>query len=135
MATASFTKEVTRFTLQLKKECLEEVLSTVTENTESDYYKHISTAVENLADELKNFEKRYKMNKNGKKTKDKSDAPPRKLSAYNKFIKKTLPEIKEKFKDMDNRARMEKASGMWKKLTQKEKDAYGKMEFPETPAK
>eukprot|EP00959_Pyramimonas_sp_CCMP1952_P464005 9485876-Pyramimonas_sp.AAC.1 len=32
MATASFTKEVTRFTIQLKKECLEEVLSTVTEN-------------------------------------------------------------------------------------------------------
>lgn len=135
MATASFTKEVTRFTLQLKKECLEEVLSTVTENTDSDYYKHISTAVENFANELKNFEKHYKMSKNGKKAKDKSDAPPRKLSAYNKFIKKTLPEIKEKFKDMDNRARMEKASGIWKKLSQKEKDAYGNMEFPETPAK
>jgi peptidoglycan hydrolase CwlO-like protein len=130
MATPAFTKEVTRFTLQLKKECLEEVLSTVTENQESDYYKHISTLVENLADELKHFEKRYKMSTKEKKSKqDKADAPPRKLSTYNKFIKKTLPEIKEKFKDMDNRARMEKASEMWKKLSQKEKDAYATMEF------
>jgi hypothetical protein len=52
------------------------------------------------------------------------------MSAYNKFIKKELPEIAKENPTMDNKTRMAKASEKWKTLSDTEKEAYKKLEFP-----
>lgn len=116
MAATNFTKEITRFTLQSKKECLEELLKTVPEDQHSGYYAGITSMLARITDELSNVK--------GKRA-ARSDKP-RQLSAYNKFIQKTLPAIARDFPSMDNKARMEKASSIWKQLSPEQKEAYSK---------
>ena len=114
MATANFTKEITRFTLQSKKECLEELLKTVPEDTNSPYHTQITSQLSRITDELSNVK--------GKRV-VRSDKP-RQLSVYNKFIQKTLPVIARDFPSMDSKARMEKASSIWKQLSVEQKESY-----------
>ena len=111
MAATNFTKEITRFTLQCKKECLEDLLKAVPEDANSPYYTYTMSQLNRINDELSN--KRVK----------RSDKP-RKLSAYNRFIQQTLPVVKRDFPSMDNKARMEKASSIWKQLSEEQKKAY-----------
>lgn len=113
MAATNLTKEITRFTLQSKKECLEDLLKAVPENVNSPYYTHTMSQLNRINDELNNV--------SGKRVR--SDKP-RKLSAYNKFIQKTLPVIARDFPSMGNKARMEKASSIWKQLSTEQKEAY-----------
>lgn len=113
MTSTNFTKEITRFALQFKKECLEDLLKTVPEDTNSPYYVEIMARLNGINDDLNRVGKRAR-------TSDK----PRQLSTYNKFIQKTLPVIKRDFPSLDNKARMEKASSIWKKLSDEQKQAY-----------
>ena len=129
MSSVNFNKEVVRFTFQLKREVLQEILDNVTEDTKSAYHKYVTEQLDKVKDELQHFEKRYKANNSRKQAKDKTKSAPRPMSAYNKFIKKTLPEIAKEHPTMDNKARMAKASEVWSKLTDKEKQAYKTMEF------
>lgn len=112
MATANFTKEITRFSLQTKKDCLEELLKAVPEDTNSPYYTHITSQLSRITDDLSKVK--------GKR----SDSKPKQLSVYNKFIQKTLPIIKRDFPSLDNKARMEKASTIWKQLSDEQKNTY-----------
>jgi hypothetical protein len=129
MSTVNFNKEVVRFTYHFKQDCLLEILDKVPEDKESAYYKYIKEQLDIVKDELQHFDKRYKANNARKQTKDKIRSAPRPMSAYNKFIKKTLPEIAKNYATMDNKSRMAKASEIWKKLTDKEKQDYKNLEF------
>ena len=65
----------------------------------------------------------FKKLDNKKLKKDKTKVP-RKLSAYNLFVKQQLPQIKNDFPELENKQRMSKASELWKKLSKEEKDKY-----------
>lgn len=129
MSSVNFNKEVVRFTFQLKQEVLQEILDNATEDTTSECHKYVSEQLDKVKDELRHFEKRYKANNSRKQPKDKTKTAPRPMSAYNKFIKKTLPEIAKEHPTMDNKSRMAKASEVWSKLTDKQKQDYKDMEF------
>ena len=131
MSVANLNKEVLRFTLKFKQEVLNDVLSNVTDDTKSAYYVYINDQLALVSDELQNFEKRYKasLSKKGAVSKDKTkQVNPRPMSAYNKFIKVTLPKIREDFKTLDNKSRMKKASELWKKLSPAQKEEYKNMD-------
>jgi deoxyribodipyrimidine photolyase len=116
----NFNKETIRFTYQVKKELLQEILAEVTTDNESPYFTLITEKVTNLTHDLQCFEKHYKTIVNKKCQKEKPPPKPRVLSAYNRFIQKTLPQITDK----DNKIRMSKASEIWRKLTSEEKAAF-----------
>lgn len=131
MSVANLNKEVLRFTLKFKQEVLNDVLNNVTDDTKSAYYVYINDQLALVSDELQNFEKRYKasLSKKGAVSKDKTkQVNPRPMSAYNKFIKVTLPKIREDFKTLDNKSRMKKASEIWKKLSPAQKEEYKNMD-------
>lgn len=131
MSVANLNKEVLRFTLKFKQEVLNDVLNNVTDDTKSAYYVYINDQLALVSDELQNFEKRYKasLSKKGAVSKDKTkQVNPRPMSAYNKFIKVTLPKIREDFKTLDNKSRMKKASELWKKLSPAQKEEYKNMD-------
>jgi hypothetical protein len=130
MSLANLNKEVLRFTLKFKQEVLNDVLNNVTDDTKSAYYTYINEQLATVSDEIQNFEKRYKasLSKKSVSAKDKKPAVPRPMSAYNKFIKVTLPKIREDFKDLDNKSRMKKASELWGKLSDAQKDEYKNMD-------
>ena len=132
MSVANLNKEVLRFTLKFKQEILNDVLNSVTDDTKSAYYVHINEQLTLVSEEIQNFEKRYKasLSKKGcsKDNKDKNEpSKPRPMSGYNKFIKVTLPKIREDFKDLDNKSRMKKASELWGKLSDTQKEEYKNM--------
>jgi flagellar biosynthesis chaperone FliJ len=133
MSVANLNKEVLRFTIKFKQEVLQDILKNVTEETGSPYYVHINEQLNMVSEEIKNFEKSYRASlsqKGPRGTKQKTKSlVPRPMSAYNKFIKQTLPKIKKDLPDMDNKSRMSKASEIWKKLTPSEKEEYSKLEF------
>lgn len=116
----NFNKETIRFTYNVKKELLQEILGEVTEDSASPYFTLMTDKVTQLTDDLKYFEKHYKTIVNKKCQKEKPTPKPRVLSAYNRFIQKTLPQITDK----DNKVRMSKASEIWRKLTDEEKAAF-----------
>jgi hypothetical protein len=138
----SFNKELSRFTLQYKAELLEEFKAVVKQAMEpSDECDDktcddkpcletcISTYIDkSLATIQADIVSLDKKTKGGKRNADKKKGPPRPLSAYNKFIKKVLPEIAKENPTMDNKTRMSKASEKWKTLTDEEKQAYKLME-------
>lgn len=131
MSLANLNKEVLRFTLKYKQEVLNDVLNNVTDDTKSAYYVYINEQLTNMSDELQNFEKRYKasLSKKGVVSKEKTrPATPRSMSAYNKFIKVTLPKIREDFEGLDNKSRMKKAGELWKTLSDAQKEEYKTME-------
>lgn len=114
MADKMFNKEVTRFSLNSKKECLEEILSVAfaVENTISRI--PIEAKLEEINEHLKKLDKKTKS----------SDDKPRKLSVYNRFVKIHLPEIAKEFPDMKNNERMTKVSEIWKKTSPEERQKY-----------
>ena len=115
MADKMFNKEVTRFSLNTKKECLEEIIAAANEKCE-DYINR--AVIEKNLEDIKE-----KLQKLDKKTKS-SDDKPRKLSAYNRFVKTHLPEIAKEFPDMKNNERMTKVSELWKKTSPEERQKY-----------
>jgi hypothetical protein len=136
MSSLNFNKEVVRFTFQLKQEVLQEILANATESDDSpsECHKYVTEQLVKVKEELQFFEKRYKASTSRKQNKKSGvKSTPRPMSAYNKFIKKTLPEIAKEHSTMDNKARMAKASEIWKKLTVEEKEAYKDMVFPPKP--
>ena len=120
----NFNKETIRFTYQVKKELLQEILDELTEDKESPYFTLITDKVTQITDDLKHFEKHYKTTVNKKCQKEKAPPKPRLLSAYNRFIQKTLPQIAKDYTDLDNKARMSKASEIWRTLSDKEKAEF-----------
>ena len=120
----NFNKETIRFTYQVKKELLQEILAEVTTDNESPYFTLITEKVTNLTHDLQCFEKHYKTTVNKKCQKEKAPPKPRLLSAYNRFIQKTLPQIAKDYTDLDNKARMSKASEIWRTLSDKEKAEF-----------
>jgi len=120
----NFNKETIRFTYQVKKELLQEILDEITEDKESPYFNLITDKVTQITDDLKHFEKHYKTTVNKKCQKEKAPPKPRLLSAYNRFIQKTLPQIAKDYTDLDNKARMSKASEIWRTLSDKEKAEF-----------
>jgi hypothetical protein len=120
----NFNKETIRFTYQVKKELLQEILDEITEDKESPYFNLITDKVTQITDDLKHFEKHYKTTVNKKCQKEKTPPKPRLLSAYNRFIQKTLPQIAKDYTDLDNKARMSKASEIWRTLSDKEKAEF-----------
>lgn len=129
MASIHFNKEVTRFTFLLKQEILQDVLkgfAAADPVVDGGLEAYIKAQVETIATDLGNFDKKHKMGAN--KRKDKSSTP-RPMSAYNKFIKKVLPDIAKELPALSNKERMTNASQKWKKLTVKEKEAYKLIEF------
>ena len=120
----NFNKELSRFTLKFKAELLEEI-KTVMES-EDDLKTYVANALATVETDLVSLDKKTK----GKRqASEKAKAAPRPLSAYNKFIKKVLPEIASQNPGMDNKTRMSKASEKWQTLTYKQKEEYKNMVF------
>ena len=90
-------KEVVRFSLFAKKECLESLLATPGGEVTRD------TVVSMLNDVDRQLESR----KRGGST------VPRQLSPYNYFVQEKLPEVAKMYPGIDNRARMAKVSELW----------------------
>lgn len=132
-ALINFNKELSRFTLKYKNELLEEI-KTVLES-EEDLSTYIENAMTAVQTDLVALDKKTKPSKRqasggaSASSPAKAKSAPRPLSAYNKFIKKELPEIAKENPDMDNKTRMSKASEKWKTLTDKQKEEYKNMEF------
>lgn len=121
-ALVNFNKELSRFTLKYKTELMEE-LKTVIESGD-DVKVYIENSIATVEADIVALDKKTKGGKRAPKVK----GPPRPLSAYNKFIKKVLPEIAKQNPDMNNKTRMSKASEKWKTLTDKQKEAYKNMD-------
>ena len=105
----AFSKEVSRFALMSKKECIQDLM----ESDADDTYK---TVLQAKMDELD--QQIAKVGKGGKSDK------PRALNAYNHFVKAKLPEIAKEHPEMDNRARMKHVSEIWKTMSAEDKAAY-----------
>ena len=125
----NFQKELSRFSLSYKLEILQDLLSTVESSTD-DAKTILTNTVSTVQDEITNLEKKFKASNKRQNKESKPKGEPRVLSAYNKFIKKELPEIAKANPTMDNKTRMAQASKKWKTLSVKEKEAYKKLEFP-----
>ena len=132
----NFQKELSRFTLSYKLEILQEVLLNIESATEDTDVKTVVTqSVTSVQEEITNLEKKFKASSKRQSKDSKPKGAPRPMSAYNKFIKKELPEIAKENPTMDNKTRMAKASEKWKTLTDQEKEDYKKLEFPPKPTK
>lgn len=124
-ALVNFNKELSRFTLKYKTELFNDIMSVI-ENGD-DVREYLENSLETVGADLLALDKKTKGSKRGQGDR-KVKGPPRPLSAYNKFIKKVLPEIAQQNPDMDNKTRMSKASEKWKTLTDKQKEEYKNME-------
>lgn len=116
----NFNKELSRFALKYKAELLEEVKTVV--DSDEDLKTYLDNALATVETDLASLDKKAK----SKRT---VGSAPRPLSAYNKFIKVTLPELKAQNPNMDNKTRMSKASEKWQSLTPKQKEGYKNMEI------
>lgn len=116
MAATQFSKEVSRFALMSKKECLQELLSGFSEETEG--YKVIQSKIDDLDQEI------AKTKVGGKRKSGGDPDKPKQLNGYNRFVKAKLPEIAKENPELDNRARMKAVSELWKTMTVEEKAAY-----------
>lgn len=119
-ADKAFSKEVLRFTLTTQKECLEGILSSVTDDSKTCgkvYRERITEKIAELNDRL------AKCGGRGG-ARGSSTAAPRKLSAYNIFVKEQLTALVKNHPEMDNKARMTKVSEMWKALSEDDKARY-----------
>ena len=116
----NFNKELSRFTLKYKAELLEEVKTVV--DSGEDLKTYLENALATVETDLASLDKKAKSKRN-------VGSAPRPLSAYNKFIKVTLPELKAQNPNMDNKTRMAKASEKWQSLTPKQKEGYKNMEI------
>ena len=125
-ALINFHKEFTRFTLKYKVEIFQEIKTTM--DNEDDLKMYIEKSIATIESDLISLDKKTKASKR-QSTGDKVKAAPRPLSAYNKFIKKELPEIAKQNPEMNNKTRMSKASEKWKGLTDEEKEVYKNMVF------
>lgn len=108
----AFTKEVSRFALMSKKECLEDLLTKADDN---DAYKSLIQAKMDEINQELTKQTNSRSNPNKK---------PRTLNAYNHFVKAKLPEIGKEHPEMDNRARMKHVSELWKTMSPEEKKAF-----------
>lgn len=108
MADKIFNTEVTRFALRTKKECLEEILELWGQD---------------IVDRGTIEAKLEEINKQLNSEKKKSTAP-RKLSAYNMFVREKLPELKKSFPDLKNKELMSKVSDLWKETSPEDKTKY-----------
>ena len=108
MADKIFNTEVTRFVLRTKKECLEEILELWGQD---------------IVDRGTIEAKLEEINKQLNSEKKKSSAP-RKLSAYNMFVREKLPELKKSFPDLKNTDLMSKVSDLWKETSPEDKTKY-----------
>ena len=115
----NFNKELSRFALKYKAELLEQVKAVV--DSKEDLKTYLDDALAAVETDLTSLDKKTKSKRNAGST-------PRPLSAYNKFIKVTLPELKAQNPTMDNKTRMSKASEKWQSLTVKQKESYKDME-------
>ena len=116
----NFNKELSRFALKYKAELLEEVKTVV--DSGEDLKTYLENALATVETDLASLDKKAKSKRN-------VWSAPRPLSAYNKFIKVTLPELKAQNPNMDNKTRMSKASEKWQSLTPKQKEGYKNMEI------
>lgn len=131
----NFQKELSRFSLSYKLELLQELLTTMEASPDTDAKTLLTESVTSVQEEINNLEKKFKASSKRQSKDSKPKGEPRPMSAYNKFIKKELPEIAKQNPTMDNKTRMAKASEKWKTLTDKQKEAYKKLEFPPKVAK
>lgn len=115
----NFNKELSRFALKYKAELLEEVKTVL--DSSDDLKTYLENALATVETDLASLDKKTKSKRN-------VGSAPRPLSAYNKFIKVTLPELKAQNPNMDNKTRMSKASEKWQSLTPKQKEGYKNME-------
>ena len=115
----NFNKELSRFALKYKAELLEEVKTVLA--SDEDLKTYLDNALATVETDLASLDKKAKSKRN-------AGSAPRPLSAYNKFIKVTLPEPKAQNPNMDNKTRMSKASEKWQSLTPKQKEGYKNME-------
>ena len=119
MAATQFSKEISRFALMSKKECLQDLLTGFSEDT--DGYKAVMSKIEGVDHELVALEK----TNGGKRKGGAGDLnKPKKLNGYNRFVKEKLPEIAKENPDMDNRARMKAVSELWKGMSAEDKAVY-----------
>ena len=116
----NFNKELSRFALKYKAELLEEVKTVV--DSGEDLKTYLENALATAETDLASLDKKAKSKRN-------VGSAPRPLSAYNKFIKVTLPELKAQNPNMDNKTRMSNASEKWQSLTPKQKEGYKNMEI------
>lgn len=134
MADKIFNKEVTRFSLNTKKECLEELIAELfsvkngsdelhyqeemygrgVAETKKTYQTTINKMIEDINEKLQKLDK----------TKPKSSDKSRKISAYNRFVKIHLPAVAKQFPEMKNNERMTKVSKIWQTLSAEEKQKY-----------
>lgn len=121
MAATQFSKEISRFALMSKKECLQDLLTKFSEDT--DGHKTIQGKIEDVDKELVTLEK---TKGRGGKRKGGDPDKPKQLNGYNRFVKAKLPEISKNKPEMDNRSRMKEVSELWKKMTAEEKAEYNK---------
>lgn len=117
MAATMFSKEVSRFALMSKKECLQDLLNNGTFAPSDDGYKTIESKIEEIDKELAAVGKQ-------RGSKNPKSSEPRPMNVYNKFVKAKLPEIAKEHPELDNRARMKQVSEIWKTMTPEEKAAY-----------
>lgn len=115
-ANTMFSKEVSRFALMSKKECLQDLLSNGKFEPDDEGYKSIESKIEEIDKELAAVGKQR-----GRASKN---TEPRPMNVYNKFVKAKLPEIAKEQPELDNRARMKQVSEIWKTMTPEEKAAY-----------
>lgn len=116
-ATTMFTKEVSRFALMSKKECLQDLMNGFA--PEDEGYKTIQSKMMDIDNELAKVAKGK-----GFTTKRRESDKPRALNAYNHFVKAKLPEIAKEHPEMDNRTRMKHVSEIWKTMSAEDKAAY-----------
>ena len=113
MADKVLNREVNRFALNSKKECLENILMSIADDKKtcgSAYRDIILARIDEINDQL---------GKSGKKT-----PVNRKPSAYNHFVKEKLSEVKTQFPELNNASRMKKVSELWNGLSTAQKEKY-----------
>jgi hypothetical protein len=118
-----FTKEVTRFALNTQKECLESILNSVQEDSKTCGPAFREKIQEKLADIQTQLAKCGK-SRGGGSGSGSGSATPRKLSAYNRFVKEQMSALVKNHPDMDNKTRMTKVSEMWRTLSAEDKVKY-----------
>ena len=100
-------KEIARFSLFAKKECIENILTRPGDITRDV----IVLMLDDINRQMDSCKKRV-------------STTPRKLSPYNYFVKAKIPELSKQFPEMDNRTRMSRVSELWKNLSPTEKESF-----------
>jgi glutamate 5-kinase len=120
MATQMFNKEMTRFALMTQKECLESIIESVQDDPKTCgpvFRERIVSKMNELNEKLAKLGQR-------RSTAGGGGGAPRKLSAYNRFVKEQLPVLVKQSPELDNKARMTRVSEMWKSLKPEDKARY-----------